>query len=89
MRPGVLLLAGGAVLAAYLYSKVASGSGTTFQNVGENIGSAAIDLVSGVVTGAYDAMPEPVKQEVTQVKEGQTWLNPFYAAGQIQNWLWE
>lgn len=54
--PTVYLLAGGAALLAVLYVS-ARGAG----NVGRSVGGGAVDLVTGIVSGAVEALPEPIR----------------------------
>lgn len=79
IRPEVALIAGGAVLAALVYA------GKNPASLGENIGSAAVDLVDGAVSGAVftigDKMGIPDTREKTTIEQGRAEL----AAGDYWN----
>lgn len=54
--PTPILIGGGVALAALLYLKL-KGAG----DVGRGVGGGTVDLVTGVIGGAYDALPSAVK----------------------------
>lgn len=50
----VYLIAGAAILGAFALSRTSAG------NIGKSIGGGAIDMVTGILTGAAEAVPEAI-----------------------------
>lgn len=76
--PAPYLLAGGLVAAVALY--VVTRPSTAARSFGEQAGAAAVDLVSGVLTGAVDGLNAAVNAGVSSAtgEQGNTlggWLN--------------
>lgn len=89
--PGIYLAAGGALGAALLY--VASKG---VKETGQAIGTAAVDLADGVITGTVTGIGEAVgvpKTNMTACEkakaEGRTWDASFACpAGEFIKYLW-
>jgi len=79
IRPEVALIAGGAVLAALVYA------GKNPATLGQTIGSAAVDMADGVISGGVFAIGEkvglPDTQQQSTIDQGRAQM----AAGDLWN----
>jgi hypothetical protein len=69
VRPEILLIAGGAVLAALLIAGKNAGA------VGEGIGAAAVDMADGVISGTVFAVGDKLGIERTDAQMGEAALS--------------